>query len=134
MVVWGYPSGGAPVSHRTGFSSCQAQALGAHASIVLVGWLSFCSTGAELSPGTWGLPGPGIEPVSPALACGFFTTEPPGKPSQACYMLRLWRSHVIVSVLLEDNLNPILQMGKPRCAEFSHASRSGTADSRRNDC
>ena len=24
---------------------------------------------------------PGIEPVSPALADGFFTTEPPGKPS-----------------------------------------------------
>ena len=28
----------------------------------------------------WDLPGPGIEPVSPALAVGFFTTEPPGKP------------------------------------------------------
>ena len=27
------------------------------------------------------LPGPGIEPVSPALACGFLTTAPPGKPS-----------------------------------------------------
>ena len=25
----------------------------------------------------WDLPGPGIEPVSPALAGGFFTTEPP---------------------------------------------------------
>ena len=23
---------------------------------------------------------PGIEPISPALADGFFTTEPPGKP------------------------------------------------------
>ena len=28
----------------------------------------------------WDLPGPGIEPVSPASAGGFFTTEPPGKP------------------------------------------------------
>ena len=28
----------------------------------------------------WDLPGPGIEPVSPALAGGFFTTEPLGKP------------------------------------------------------
>ena len=28
----------------------------------------------------WDLPGPGIEPVSPALAGGFFTSEPPGKP------------------------------------------------------
>ena len=27
----------------------------------------------------WDLPGPGIEPVSPALAGGFFTIEPPGK-------------------------------------------------------
>ena len=31
-----------------------------------------------LSPGD--LPDPGIEPVSPELAGGFFTTEPPGKP------------------------------------------------------
>ena len=30
--------------------------------------------------GTWDLPGPGIEPMSPALVAGFFTTEPPGKP------------------------------------------------------
>ena len=28
----------------------------------------------------WDLPGPGIEPVSPALAGGFLTTVPPGKP------------------------------------------------------
>ena len=28
------------------------------------------------------LPNPGIEPGSPALAGGFFTTEPPGKPSR----------------------------------------------------
>ena len=27
------------------------------------------------------LPDSGIEPTSPALAGGFFTTEPPGKPS-----------------------------------------------------
>ena len=30
------------------------------------------------SPGD--LPDPGMESVSPALAGGFFTTEPPGKP------------------------------------------------------
>ena len=29
----------------------------------------------------WDLPGSGIEPVSPALAGRFFTTEPPGSPS-----------------------------------------------------
>ena len=27
----------------------------------------------------WDLPGPGIEPESPALAGGFLTTKPPGK-------------------------------------------------------
>ena len=30
--------------------------------------------------GMWDLPGPGLEPVSPALAGGFSTTAPPGKP------------------------------------------------------
>ena len=29
----------------------------------------------------WDLPGPGLEPVSPALAGRFLTTVPPGKPS-----------------------------------------------------
>ena len=33
----------------------------------------------------WNLPGPGIEPVSPALAGGFFTTEPSGKPAELCF-------------------------------------------------
>ena len=32
-----------------------------------------------LSHGMWDLPGPGIEPVSPALAGRFLTTQPPGK-------------------------------------------------------
>ena len=31
-------------------------------------------------PSPWDLPDPGIEPVSPALAGGFFTTELPGMP------------------------------------------------------
>ena len=29
------------------------------------------------------LPNPGIKPVSPASAGGFFTTEPPGKPKES---------------------------------------------------
>ena len=33
-----------------------------------------------LSPGH--LPDPGIEPASLALAGGYFTTEPPGKPNK----------------------------------------------------
>ena len=35
-----------------------------------------------LSPGD--IPDPGIEPVSPALAGGFFTTEPPRKSPLQC--------------------------------------------------
>ena len=34
------------------------------------------------SPGD--LPDPGIEPMSPVLAGGFFTTEPPRKPRAPC--------------------------------------------------
>ena len=42
-------------------------------SVVRGTWVS-CSTSCG------NLPGPGMEPVSPALAGGFFTTEPPGTP------------------------------------------------------
>ena len=33
-------------------------------------------------PSLGALSEPGIQPVSPALAGGFFTTEPPGKPTK----------------------------------------------------
>ena len=33
----------------------------------------------------WDLPESGIDPVSPALAGGFFTTEPPGKPPELSF-------------------------------------------------
>ena len=33
----------------------------------------------------WDLPRPGLEPVSPALAGGFLTTEPPGKSRSYYY-------------------------------------------------
>ena len=36
-----------------------------------------------LFPSAGDLPDQGIEPTSPALAGGFFTTQPPGKPSAA---------------------------------------------------
>ena len=42
--------------------------------------LSTCGSRAQLLRGMWNLPGPGLEPVSPALAGGFLTTAPPGKP------------------------------------------------------
>ena len=42
--------------------------------------LSSCGSRAQLLRGMWDLPSPGLEPVSPALAGGFSTTAPPGKP------------------------------------------------------
>ena len=57
-------SEGRPPVVERGLSSCVAHGLG-------------CPRG------TWNLPGPGIEPVSSALAAGFLTTGPPEK-------FRLW--------------------------------------------
>ena len=41
-------------------------------------------------PSSGDLPNPGIEPISPALAGAFFTTEPPGNPMiyeiEKCYL------------------------------------------------
>ena len=42
--------------------------------------LSNCGSRTQLLRGTWDLPRPGLEPVSPALAGRFSTTAPPGKP------------------------------------------------------
>ena len=46
--------------------------------------LSRCGARAQLLRDMWDLPGPGIEPMSPALAGGFFTTAPPGKSLKYC--------------------------------------------------
>ena len=43
--------------------------------------LSNCGSRAQLIRGMWDPPRPGLEPVSPALLAGrFSTTAPPGKP------------------------------------------------------
>ena len=64
-------SGLSVVAESRGFS-CGARALECR--------LSSCGTWAQLLHSMWDLPGPGLEPVSPALAGGFLTTVPPGKP------------------------------------------------------
>ena len=58
----------------------RAQALGARASVVAARKLSSCGAWAQLLWGMWNLPGPGIEPMYPALAGEFLSTVPPGKP------------------------------------------------------
>ena len=59
----------------------------AHQALLSVGFSSqeYCS-GLSFPP-LGDLPDSGMEPLSPALAGGFFTTEPPGKPD----------SHLIIS-------------------------------------
>ena len=70
-----------------GFSCCGARTLGARASVVVACGLSSCGARAQMLCSVWDLPGPGLEPVSPALAGGFLTTEPPGKtPGQIFYI------------------------------------------------
>ena len=83
---------GAQASHCSGFSCCGAQTLGTRVSVVVArglsscgSWalerrLSSCGSRAQLLHGMWDLPGPGLEPVSPALAGRLPTIVPPGKP------------------------------------------------------
>ena len=82
---------GAPASHCGPFS-CGAQALVAWALVVVACGLnncdsrapernlSSCGAWAQLLRGMWDLPGPEVEPLSPALAGRFLTTTLPGKP------------------------------------------------------
>ena len=75
-----------------GFSGGRAQTLGhagfsSHCKWAQELWLlalehELSSFGAQtcLLLGMWDLPKPGMEPVSPAFAGGFFTAEPAGKP------------------------------------------------------
>ena len=83
---------GAQASHCGGFSHGRARAPGARASVVVACRLSTCGSRAperrlsscgaraQLLRGPWDPPGPGLEPVSPALAGGLSTAAPPGKP------------------------------------------------------
>ena len=48
--------------------------------------LSNCGSWAQLLPGMWDLPRPGLEPVSPALAGRLSTTAPTGKPLFIFYL------------------------------------------------
>ena len=54
-----------------------------------------------LSPGD--LPNPGIKPMSPALAGGFFTTEAPGKPS----LLTILPKTALLHHLLSHSIFPL---------------------------
>ena len=68
----------ASVVEARGISSCDAR-IPEHR-------LNSCDTWAQLLCSIWDLPGPGIEPMSPALAGRFFTMEALGtRDAQECY-------------------------------------------------
>ena len=70
-----------------GLSSCGSWALECR--------LSSCGAWACLLRGMWDLPGPGLEPVSPALAGGLLTTAPPGKSLDSF----IWEKNKLLSCL-----------------------------------
>ena len=72
----------------------------------------------------WDLPGPGLEPVSPALSGGFLTTAPPGKSSKIVLdLLYVLEKRVNVLISLEAR---VLTMGK-RDVEIWNGGRQGRA-------
>ena len=96
VVSRGYCTCGVRFSQCSSFSRCGTQALGCTGFSSCGTWLSSCGSQAlehklsrcgtqnYLLHGTWDPPSPGIKPMSPVLAGGFFTTEPPGK-TQSCF-------------------------------------------------
>ena len=81
-------AGGAALSQSAGCPLCCVLLVRSTASVVEVlrlqrpGSIAVVHSRSGLScpRGLWDLPRPGIKPVSPTLAGGFFTIEPPGKP------------------------------------------------------
>ena len=117
-------------SHCGDFSCCRAWALGVLASVVVACrrsscsfWalecrLSSCGTRAQLLRGRWDLPGPGLVPVSPALAGRFLTTEPPGKspPHPTLKFLPFGIVHIEPPVICQLQFRfSYLGTGYPRC-------------------
>ena len=65
--------------------------------------LSNCGSRAQLLRGMWDLPRPGLEPVSPALAGGFLTTAPLGKPpTQLIFKVHLQNGLCLYSALFRS--------------------------------
>ena len=96
-------------SHCSGFSGCGVQALG-HTGFSSCGSqapehrLNSCGIQVSLPQGLGGVPGSGIESISPALAGRFFTIEPPGKHISSSLNRNdsnLFLSGIIVRIYIE---------------------------------
>ena len=95
--------------------------------------LSSCGSRARLLRGTWDLPRPGLEPVSPALAGRFSTTALPGKPHISSYAYwgragagpHMWIIHLLLLAW------KLIILGRKACHRngktgLSHAARAQT--------
>lgn len=69
-----------------------ARGLSGLGSWVLECWVNSCAK-AQLLWGLWGLPGPGTEPISSALAGGYLTAELPGKSKFVSFKRHLLHFH-----------------------------------------
>jgi len=74
-------------SRHVDFRNCRVQAQSLQLAGPRARGLCRCRAQAELTRGMWDPPGPGIEPVSSALAGGFPTTGLPGKSKKTCFQL-----------------------------------------------
>ena len=79
VAVRGLPIAVASLAGSTDSRCMRFHSCGAQAQQL---WLAGSRAQVLLLCGMWDPPGPGLEPVSPALAGGFLTTAPPGKPTQ----------------------------------------------------
>ena len=61
----------------------------------------------------WDLPGPGLEPVSPALAGGFLTTVPPGKSPCFHFLTAVNDAarNILVPVFVGTAVSPLAESG-----------------------
>ena len=84
----------------------------------------------------WDLPGPGLEPVSPALAGGFLTTAPPGKSLQCGFRpTDFVEAQILMRAVLtqlmeprngpEQNLNSPLTFRGDDSHQLAHGPPSG---------
>ena len=65
----------------------------------------------------WDLPRPGLEPVSPALAGGFSTTAPPGKPTDATFIcIRKGQTGAFVYITLVSKVLAVERKSWPQCS------------------
>ena len=60
----------------------------------------------------WDIPRPGPEPLSPALAGGFLTTVPPGKPDTNLKTNLLDKNHAQVLAPRKEHHDAVIEISK----------------------